>query len=50
MTDEQYANNEQNLCITDDSVTESADAIYNPEAEEFFLNIKSDLGQVDRIG
>ena len=49
MTDEQYANNEQNLCITDDSVTESADAIYNPEAEEFFLNIKSDLGQVDRL-
>jgi len=49
MADKQYKNEEQDLCTTDDSVTEIPNTIYNAEADEFFLNIKSDLNQVDRL-
>ena len=49
MTEKQDINDKQNLCTADESGSDVVNSIYNVEADEFFLNIKNDLNQTDRL-
>jgi len=49
MTDNQNEHRESGLCVSDSSLIELSDCIYNDESDEFFLDIKNDLNQIDRL-
>jgi len=49
MTDNQNESRESDLCVSGSSLIELSDCIYNDESDEFFLDIKNDLNQVDRL-
>ncbi|MBX3640134.1 MAG: hypothetical protein KF888_06420 [Nitrosomonas sp.] len=48
MTNNQNEHIEPNLYISDNSLNE-VNGIHNDESDEFFLNIKNDLNQIDRL-
>lgn len=49
MTDNQNESRESGLCMSGSSLIELSDCTYNDEPDEFFLDIKNDLNQVDRL-
>lgn len=49
MVDDQNERRKSDPCVSDSSFIELDERTYNDESEEFFLNIKNDLSQIDRL-
>jgi hypothetical protein len=49
MTDSHPKDPKNNTQLVDDSIPEIYESICNPDADEFFLAIKTDLNQIDRL-
>jgi hypothetical protein len=49
MTDDQDMHPESGFCVSDNSLNNLSDCILSDESDEFFLEIKKDLNQVERL-